>query len=188
MCQYFSCIVTKDLKAHWNKKTMNHDELRTEVGLEDKTVVEREYVKIEISPKDPEKVTRNRDDWKLRLDEERTLPTWYEKNVLKCQKSCWTAWEESVQINIAIEKEEKEGSDQLFFAYDSSKVVAYDSSKVEAYGSSKVVAYGSSKVEAHGSSKVEIKSDYAVVLCHKKIFVSEKTIVVKASIVKASEV
>ena len=235
MCQFFSCIITKDLKAHWSKRTMAHEDLLAELKLEDKKLEERDFVRIEISPKDVKKVSRNRDDWTFKVDEERTLPNWYDENVVKCQGACWKAWEESIAVNLAIDKEEKSGKDQLFFAYDSAKVEARDSAKVEAYGSATVVAYGSAKVEArdsvkveaygsatvvaydsvkveardsvkveardsakveaygsatvvaYDSAKVELKSDYVTVLCHGKIFVTEKAQVVRASVVKAAE-
>jgi len=291
-CQFFSCIITKDFKVHWSKRTMAHEDLLAELKLEDKKLEERDFVKIEIAPKDVKKVSRNRDDWTFKVDEERTLPNWYDENVVKCQGACWKAWEESVHVNLAIDKEEKTCKDQLFFAYGSAKVVAYGSATVEAYDyatvraygsatvraynsakvvaygsatvvaygsakvvaygsatvraynsatveaygsakvvaygsatveaygsakvvaygsatveaygsatveaydsakvvasdSAKVVAYGSAKVVAYGSAKVELKSDYATVLCHGKIFVTEKAIVIRASVVKAAEV
>ena len=179
MCQFFSCIITRDLKVHWSKRTMAHEDLLSELRLEDKKLEERDFVKIEIAPKDVKKVSRNRDDWNYRVDEERTLPNWYDENVVKCQTACWKAWQESIEVNLAVEKEEKSGRDQLFFAYDSAKVVAYGSAKVE--------AYGSATVQAYGSSTVELKSDCVTVLCHGKICVSEKAEVVRASVVNAAE-
>jgi hypothetical protein len=292
MCDYFGCIITKDLKVHWSKRTFAHEDLLSELKLEDKNLEAREFIRVEILPNDKACMTRNREDWTFKVDEVKTLPNWYEKNVIQCRKLCWEAWEQSVQVNLALGKEEKTVTDTMIEAYGSSKVVAhgssnvvaygsskvvaydfskvvaygsskvvahdsstveaygsskvvahgsstveaygsstveaygsskvvahdssnvvahgsstveaYDSSTVEAYGSSKVVAYGSSTVEAHSSStveahgsstveahdfsKVEIKSDTTVVLCHQKIFVSEKATVVRASIVKAAEV
>jgi hypothetical protein len=207
---------------------MAHEDLLAELKLEDKKLEERDFVKIEIAPKDVKKVSRSRDDWNYKVDEERTLPNWYDENVVKCQKACWKAWEESVEACLAVDKEEKTCKDQLFFAYGSAKVIAYDSatvqaydsakvqaydsatvrtsgsstvrtsgsSTVEAYGSATVIAYGSSTVQAYDSAKVqaydsatvELKSDYATVLCHGKIFVTEKATVVRASVVKAAEV
>lgn len=166
---------------------MAHEDLLSELRLEDKKLEGRDFVKIEIAPRDVKKVSRNRDDWNYKVDENRSLPNWYDENVVKCQGACWKAWEESIQINLAVDKEEKTGRDQLFFAYDSAKVEAYDSTKVEAHGSATVVAYDSATVEAYSSATVELKSDCAIVLCHGKIFVSEKAEVVKASIVKATD-
>ena len=211
MCQFFSCIITKDLKVHWSKRTMAHEDLLSELRLEDKKLEERDFVKIEIAPKNVKKVSRNRDDWNYKVDEKRTLPNWYDENVVKCQTACWKAWQESVQVNLAVDKEEKTVKDHLFFAYDSAKVVAYGSAKVVAYGSAKVVAYDSATVkaydsatvkaygsatveaydsatvEAYGSAKVELKSDCATVLCHSKIFVTETAQVVRTSVVKVAE-
>jgi len=259
-CQYFSCIITKDFKVHWSKRTMAHEDLLAELKLEDKKLEERDFVKIEIAPKNNAKMTRDRNDWVYIIDEERTLPNWYDENVVKCQAACWKAWQESVEACLAVDKEEKTCKDQLFFAYGSAKVIAYDSAtvraynsakviasgsatviaygsatviaydsatvraynsatviaygsatviaygsatviaygsakveaygsaKVEAYDSAKVLAYGSAKVLAYGSATVELKSDYATVLCHGEIFVTEKATVVRASVVKAAEV
>ena len=195
-CQFFSCIITKDFKVHWSKRTMAHEDLLAELKLEDKKLEERDFVKIEIAPKDVKKVSRNRDDWTFKVDEERTLPNWYDENVVKCQGACWKAWEESVQVNLAIDKEEKYGKDQLFFAYGSSTVRASGSATVRASGSATVrasgsatvITYDSSTVQASGSATVELKSDYVTVLCHNKIFVTETAIVVRASVVKAAEV
>jgi len=153
-CQYFSCIITKDFKVHWSKRTMAHEDLLAELKLEDKKLEERDFVKIEIAPKNNAKMTRDRDDWVYNVDEERTLPNWYDENVVKCQGACWKAWEESVQVNLAIDKEEKHGKDQLFFAYDSSTVRTSGSSTVEASGSATVIAYGSAKVQAYDSATV----------------------------------
>jgi len=133
---------------------MAHEDLLSELRLEDKKLEERDFVKIEIAPKDVKKVSRNRDDWNYRVDEERTLPNWYDENVVKCQTACWKAWQESIEVNLAVNKEEKSGRDQLLFAYGSATVLAYDSAKVLAYGSAKVLAYDSAKVEAYGSATV----------------------------------
>jgi len=134
---------------------MAHEDLLSELRLEDKKLEERDFVKIEIAPKNVKKVSRNRDDWNYKVDEKRTLPNWYDENVVKCQAACWKAWQESIEACLAVDKEEKSGKDQLFFAYDSAKVVAYDSATVKAYGSAKVEAYGSAKVEAYGSATVK---------------------------------
>jgi hypothetical protein len=183
---------------------MAHEDLVAEVKLEDKKLEERDFVRIEISPKDIQKATRNRDDWNFKLDENKSIPSWYEKNVVAAQKACWEGWQESIQVNLALEKEEKTVIDTLIYSYDSSTVEAYDSSTVVAHGSSTVVAHGSSTVvaygsstveaydsstvEAYGSSTVELKSSFVAVLCHEKIFVTEKAVVVRASVVKANEV
>jgi len=154
LCQFFSCIITKDLKVHWSKRTMAHEDLLAELKLEDKKLEERDFVKIEIAPKDVKKVSRSRDDWVYKVDETRTLPNWYDENIVKCQKACWKAWEESVEACLAVDKEEKSGKDQLFFAYDSATVRAYNSATVIAYGSAKVEAYGSATVRAYDSATV----------------------------------
>ena len=157
---------------HWSKKTMSHDELIAELKLEDKTLEERDFVRIEITPKTKDIITRNPDDWQLKLDEVRTLPAWYEKNTLAIQKNCWQAWNESIHISLLLEHEETEQTDTLLYAY----------------GSAKAVLHGSANAELYDSAKAELKSDFCVVLCHRKILVTEKATVIRTSQVDSSKI
>jgi hypothetical protein len=173
MCQYFSCIITKDLKVHWTKKTTAHEEIIAEAKLEDKKLENRDFVRIEISLKDTTKVTRNPDDWKFKVDEEDTLPEWFIENQKKVEKACWKAWEESVQIQLGLNDENKgELEDTLVFLHgsssavlnDSSSAELNDSSSAELYDSSSAVLHGSSSAELHGSSSAELHDWSSAVL------------------------
>jgi hypothetical protein len=73
-------------------------------------------------------------------------------------------------------------------SHDSSHVISYGSSHVISHDSSYVESHDSSHVESHGSSYVEIKSEYAAVSCHGKIFVNKNAKVQVADVVKANEV
>ena len=211
MCRYFSCVVTRDLKVHWSKQSMSHEDLLAALTLEDKKLHERDFVRIEIVPKDEHEMTRNADDWTIKIDEERTLPNWYEKDITKIQTACWKEWQESVNVNLILEGESKEVTDTMIFAFqarsvvargsshveawdsshveawDSSHVEARDSSHVEARDSSHVEAWDSSHVEARDSSHVVVRSQYASVYSRGKIFVSADAVVVRSSEVKAEE-
>lgn len=87
MCEYFSCVITKDLKVHWSKKTIAHEDIITELKLEDKKLENREFVRIEIAPKDRTKMTRNPKDWNFRVDEAKTLPDWFIENQKKATEA-----------------------------------------------------------------------------------------------------
>jgi len=162
MCQYFSCIITKDLKVHWSKKISAHEDLITELKLEDKKLENRGFIRIEIAPKNENKMTRDPKDWQFKIDEENTLPEWFIEGRKKAEKACWVAWEQSVQIQLALEDEEKEIRDCLLYAWGNSTVVARGNSKVEARGNSTVVARGNSTVVARGNSKVEARGNSKV--------------------------
>jgi hypothetical protein len=164
VCRYFSCIITRDLKVHWSKRTANHEELISELQLADTKLTDRDFVRIEITPQDEDKVTRNRADWQFYIDEEDTLPKWFTSNKAKAEEACWLSWEESVKVNLVLEGESCEVTNMLIQAYSAKHVVARDSSHVVAWGSSHVEAWDSSHVEARGSSHVEIKSQYVTVL------------------------
>jgi hypothetical protein len=182
MCNYFSCIITRDLKVHYSKKTCSHEDLINELKLQDIKLVDRDFVRIEITPKNPGNYTRNSQDWNFKVDEEDTIPSWYSENKTKSEEAIWIAWKESVQNQLILEAESVDVTDTYLFVRSSSTVVARGSSKVEAWGSSTVEAWGSSKVEAWGSSTVEISSGSAVAICHGKILVNKKaTVIVKES-------
>ena len=68
MCEYFSCIVTKNGKIHWCEDDSHHVTIER-LGIDDFIT---ELVKIECVPN--EKGTR----WKYRVDEN-TFPEWFER-------------------------------------------------------------------------------------------------------------
>ena len=172
MCNYFSCIVTRDHKVHWSKKTCRHEDIIAELKLADVKLVDRDFVRVEVTPKDITHLTRNREDWNpIKVDEEGTVPAWYKKAQTVIEESVWSSWEESVKVQVVIGSENADVTDTYLLvqncsstvvARGSSKVVARDSSKVVARGSSTVVAWDSSTVEAWDSSKVEARDSSKV--------------------------
>ena len=180
MCQYFSCIITRDFKVHYSKKTCSHEDLIAEFKLEDTKLEDRDFVRIEISPKNMENLTRNPQDWTYKVDEEDTIPAWYKKEKAKAEEAVWVAWAESVKIQLVLGEESVDVTDAYLFVRSSSTV--------DAWGSSKVVAWDSSKVDARGSSKVELKSETAVAVCHGKILVNKKAVVIVQDKFTASEI
>lgn len=195
MCNYFSCIITENLKVHWLKNTAGHEDILASAKLEDKKLTDRDFVRIEIVPKNDKRPTRNKDDWNFKVDEERTLPDWYEKNVIKAQKACWVAWEESVKIQLVLDDERHEDKDTFFMVYGSGLAVVNDSGRAEVYGSGRAVVYGSGLAvvydsglaEVYDSGKVELKSTTSVAICNGKIFVHSQAQVIVKDKVDASK-
>jgi hypothetical protein len=155
MCNYFSAIVTRDLKVHWSKKTCRHEDIIAELKLADTKLVDRDFVRVEITPNNKEKLTRNRADWTYKVDEDDTVPAWYKKAEAIIQASIWVNWSESAKTQIVIDSESIEVTDTYLLVQSSSKVVARGSSTVVARDSSTVVAWNSSTVVARDSSTVE---------------------------------
>ncbi len=164
MCNYFSLIIDRRFKAWWLETTVSHEKIIEKSGWKDDKLKNRDFVRIEIVPKDFNKVTRNKEDWEYKVDEESSLPAWYIHNEEKAQKAGWAAWEESVKINLAIDKEIITTNERYILAFDSAQVEAFDSAQVEAFGSAQVKAFGSAQVKAFGSAQVLNKSSGKVTL------------------------
>jgi len=216
MCRFKSYIVTKDLKVHGSHKTSSHEEILAQIGDKDienkNAVLTREHVKIEVTPKDKTKMTRDLKDWTYSEDEVATLPEWYRQNKGRIEEAVFLQLSKDLKVQLALGSEEREVTDTEIYVFGSSQVVANgssqvvaygssqveangssqveanDSSRVVAYGSSQVVANGSSRVVAYGSSKVEIKSSRVTVLCNSKIFVNKQATVIVQDKINAAEV
>ena len=162
MCNYFSCIIDRHFKVHWFKDTVRHEDIIERANLKDNKLKDRDFVRIEITPEDVNKVTRNKKDWNFKIDEEETLPSWFTKNQKKAEQKCWYAWKKSIKVNIALGDEKVEIRDQFILAcgnstvtaYGNSTVTAYDNSTVKTWDNSTVTAYGNSTVTAYGNSTV----------------------------------
>jgi hypothetical protein len=142
MCQYFSCVVTKDLQVFWDKSIISHSELEAKHQLKDVSLSRRQFIRFEITPISKEKITRSREDWALRVDEEGSLPKWFKDTQKQCEELAWTAWSESVKVNLAIGEESVEVRDQFLLCAGKAKVVGHDSTTMEGYGSTTMVGYG----------------------------------------------
>ena len=186
MCQFKSYIVTNDLKIHGSLKTCRHEDLLAELKLEDlkdqNTIQTRKFVRVEVTPKNKQHMTRNLADWVYREDEEDTLPEWYRKNKSRIEEAVFLQLTEDLKLQVAIEGEEKNFTDIQGYAVNPKKVCTCGSSNVEVYthessnvevnthessnvkvnthesSNVKVYTYGSSNVEVntYGSSNVEV--------------------------------
>jgi hypothetical protein len=86
MCQFWSCIIDRHLKVHYDGNDSNHEEIIKKAGLTDNKLIDRDFVRIEITPS---KLTMNPKDWTLKVDEEKTLPEWFTKNREQADKNCY---------------------------------------------------------------------------------------------------
>ncbi len=198
MCEYFSCIVTNDFKAHWlPENPADHEAVIEKLKLPDIKLKNREFVRIEITPKNKANVTRVREDWQLKVDEEDSLPDWFLENKKKAEKACWLAWEESVQVNVGIGDEKKgkltDGYIRLYgnsravldgnssaVLYGNSRAVLDGNSRAVLYGNSSAELYGNSRAELYESSSAELKSKTSVAMRNGKLHVHAEATVIKA--------
>ena len=161
MCEYFSCIVLRNKKVLWDKNTISHEDLIEQYNLKDNKLNNRDFIRIEIIPKDILTVTKNKEDWIFKIDEEKTLPRWFIKNKEIYEKKCWEAWEESIKIQLAV-NEKKNFKNCIGFAYGNSEIEAYNNSTVKAFDNSTVEAYEDSTVKAYENSTVKAYNNSTV--------------------------
>jgi len=69
MCKYFTCVATKDGKVLWTERD-EHEEIIKRAKLKDDYLENRSFVRIEVPEGDMEQ---------YRIDEDGTLPRWFEK-------------------------------------------------------------------------------------------------------------
>ena len=86
MCQFWTCIIDRKMKVHYDGNTSSHEEIIEKAGLKDNKLIDRDFVRIEITPS---KLTMNPKDWTLKVDEEKTLPDWFVKNREKADRKCY---------------------------------------------------------------------------------------------------
>ena len=181
MCNFFSCIVTKN-DILWDKNTDSHEELITKFKLKDSSSNPK-FVRVEVLPIDNNITNHKLSNWLAHVDQDLT-PDWFdlkevdkaikkilpdvfkslfvfegaheirEGRIFSCDSSTVTAFGSSTVTAYDSSTVTAHDSSTVK-AYDSSTVTAYDSSTVKAYDSSTVKAYDSSTVTAHGSSTVK---------------------------------
>ncbi len=156
MCNYFSCIVTKQLVCLWSEKTMKHEDIIKQYQVNEKRekLDKQDFVRIEINPIDLKKITRTKNDWKYKIDEDGTLSQWFLDNREKAEKLCWIEWQKSIKVNMVLGNESIEITDKFIFASGNANVVGYDSSRMEGYDSSSMEGHDSSRMEGHASSQI----------------------------------
>ena len=86
MCNFFSCIVDRNLKVHYNVNESSHEKIIEESGLKDDKLEDRDFVRLEIIPN---KLSLNKSDWTYKVDETGSLPEWYIKNEEKIKELCF---------------------------------------------------------------------------------------------------
>ena len=168
MCRFKSYVVTKDLKIHGSYKTGSHEKILAENGIPEfmscqEALLTREYVCIEVTPKNLLQMTRDLADWVYTEDEKDSLPEWYRRNKARIEEAVFLQLGKDLQIQLALGNEEHKVTDTEIYAFDQSQVNAYGSSKVDAYGSSQVYTYSSSKVYAYDSSQIYASGSSQVV-------------------------
>ena len=188
MCDYFSGILTENGEVLWLKENpVNHEAIITAHNLKDTELKERKWVRFEIKPKSTSALlqVKNRQELNQKLrelfvfqwDEERTLPTWIEKNCTSLMAKCWSAFEESVKIHLLLGEEfiqELKDKGYVHMMWGTSQVGEMrETSKVG-------VMRGTSQVgEMWGTSKVGEINNFACAVKNFMLYVAKDVVVKK---------
>ncbi|MFA5313167.1 MAG: hypothetical protein WC375_07635, partial [Methanomassiliicoccales archaeon] len=97
MCNFWSCILTRDGKVLWDPAITSHEGLVEKFHLKDAKLADRDFVRIEITPPDNNVLNRKQGDWRYKVDEEGTLPEWYAVDPIAQEKVVWREWRRMVK-------------------------------------------------------------------------------------------
>jgi hypothetical protein len=95
MCNYWSCILTRDGRVLWSPETSSHEDIIRTNNLEDNKLKDRDFVRLEIAPKII--WSKKKADWKFKVDEEKTLPKWYSDAPKKWEALVWREWRSAMK-------------------------------------------------------------------------------------------
>jgi len=204
MCQFYSPIVTRELKIlDCVEQNDSHEDVIEKYRLKDDKLKNRDFVRLEINPKDDDIFNHKISNWIYREDEIDTLPNWYKKNKDIIKKKCYAKLRKvfkkqflvggkykvinrnvrflkNVKIEVLRSKvNEMWGSSQVGEMWGSSQVgEMWDSSQVgEMWGSSQVgEMWGSSQVgEMWDSSQVgEMSGNSTVNIWSKNVKIKQR--------------
>ncbi len=112
MCEYFSCIVTREGKVLWCEDN-SHEETIKRANLKDDKLKDRDFVRIEV---------KNGDMKNYCVDEESTLPSWYKLS----EKFFKTKTAKILKrLNLVIEDYEKKRA-PLYEEYEKKRAPLYE--------------------------------------------------------------
>ena len=89
MCNFWTCIIDRNLKVHYDGNSSSHETIVENAGLEDDKLDDRDFVRVEITP--PKPISADVEKWTLKVDEEKTLPNWFERQRSECEARCKSA-------------------------------------------------------------------------------------------------
>jgi len=101
MCNFWSCILTRDNRVIWNKDSNSHEDQIKKTGFVDDKLVDRDFVRIEVVPRKPELIfSKKRADWELKVDEPKTLPKWFTSTRPNLENRVWSEWRAAMKSTL----------------------------------------------------------------------------------------
>lgn len=97
MCKFWSAILTRDRRVLWDRDISSHEELIRKFGLKDDKLADRDFVRVEVTPKTGKLASKKKSDWVLKIDELDTLPDWYTNDTRGNDKLIWAEWKSAME-------------------------------------------------------------------------------------------
>src|SRR3990167_8319143 len=89
MCKMKSLLCVRgETEPRWSETHDSHTKLIEELGLKDKDYLKRDFVKIEFFPSNGNWFEPF-DKWEFNLDEQGTIPAWFEEDKQLWHDRCW---------------------------------------------------------------------------------------------------
>jgi len=95
MCNFWTCILTRDLRVLWDRDIKGHEELIAKFKLKDTTLEDCDFVRLEIVP--DKLISKKPSDWSYKVDEAGTLPKWYSQHRAAMEAIVWKEWKQAMK-------------------------------------------------------------------------------------------
>jgi len=166
MCNFYSPIITRDFKVlDCVNIDDSHETVIKEHKLKDNKLKNRDFVRLEITPIDWNKLSKrfNKSLWRYKVDEKNTLPKWYIKHQRKIKRLVFDELREIYRDKF-IFKGEKEVKKGRCWVFKKGKVILYNHSSAELYGYSSAKLYDHSSAKLYNSSSAKLYDSSSAVL------------------------
>ena len=166
MCKFFSAIVKRDLEVvHAVEIDDSHESIIKKYKLKDDKLINRDFVRLELTPKDNDVFNHKITNWNYEVDEEGTLPKWYKDKEIEITKRAYKVLRQIFKEQFLIDAEIEELLGNVKYVKNSKINILrgkvgemWDSSQVGSMSDSSQVGkmWGSSQVGSMwGSSQVK---------------------------------
>jgi hypothetical protein len=97
MCNFWSCVLTREGKVFWSKATSSHETILQENNLKDNKLQDRDFVRLEVHPKTKKDIfSKNPENWEFKVDEPKTIPNWFTQEKMHWESVVWSEWKKAM--------------------------------------------------------------------------------------------
>ena len=101
MCNFWSCILTREGKVLWSEATSSHEEIIKENNLKDNKLIDRDFIRLEVHSKNKiDLFSKNAKNWEFKIDEANTLPEWFLQEQKHWEEIVWISWKKAMEKSL----------------------------------------------------------------------------------------